>query len=47
LAWTDQVADHFENDSWNPLREQTERTLAKLRTVANVVDDAKRKVRDF
>jgi hypothetical protein len=47
LVWTDQVADHFENDSWHPLREQTERTLAKLRAVATVVDDAKRKVRDL
>ena len=46
-AWTDQVADQFEKQSWHPLREQAERTLAKLRAVATVVDDAKRKVREL
>ena len=46
-GWTDQVADHFEKESWHPLREQAERTLAKLRAVAAVVDDVKRKVRDL
>jgi hypothetical protein len=46
-VWTDQVADHFEKESWDPLREQAERALAKLRAVATVVDDAKRKVRDL
>ena len=46
-GWTDQVADHFEKESWHPLREQAERTLAKLRAVAAVVDDVKRNVRDL
>ncbi len=46
-GWTDQVADHFEKESWHFLRVQAEKTLAKLRAVAVVVDDAKRKVRDL
>ena len=46
-GWTDQVAAHFESESWSPTREQAEKTLGKLSEVAAVIDDVKRKVRDL
>jgi len=45
--WTDQVAVHFEKESWSPMFDQTEATLDKLKEVAGVIDDIKHKVRDL